>query len=288
MTNTRYRGATAEGHASTNHGAPAPDEEHARLVPQMRHPPRGDAHPALDDARIKMLERQARKEAAQREEEAAEARSDEPVEVGSFVFVRQAESDMTAGFAQPLVLCLVVGISAAVPSVCSGSGGGSGGGSGDGSGNCSGDGSGNGSASANASGSGSGSNGSTDHEDELSVQYMTSSGYDNQYRPAVMTNTDVKAHNKNQSVGSKLPQNTVWTGQVKRGNVVIANVVTTHNKVGTGVHATASLITAFSDVLAPARRSTLGFKIDGYTTKRVLRGSVVAEYEKYNTSKSRK
>jgi hypothetical protein len=101
-----------------------------------------------------------------------------------------------------------------------------------------------------------------------------------------MSDADVKVHNADKQAQNQLPigKNAVWIGHVKRGSVVIENVVTPKNKTGKGGNATATPTSAYPAVLAKNRQDSYSFKIDAYTTKRMLRNTPVVEYDKYKSS----
>jgi hypothetical protein len=219
------------------------------LVTQTYHPARGAA-PARNAATVSREERGSRVEVQRQADEAAEQRADEPVCVGSLVFVRTCTDEASRAFPQPLVLGLVKQV-------------------------------------LSASSAGSSQSGSTDPADELVLQYCTSSGYDKSYMPAIMTDADVAAFNRGtEHEQDKLPLNSVWTATVSRGTVAIANVVTNKNKRGIGKSATAKFLNAFPDVF-PGGRVTKKhkFTVDGHTTRLMLKSMPSAAYEHHSSTK---
>jgi hypothetical protein len=236
----RYRGYHAEIAAAVNDGDGGDadnDTAPIQLVQIVRQPARGNV-PQGDAAVIRREMVHADAARSQRDEEAAEVRSDEPVHVGSFVFVVLAHEDRRGGFMQPFSLALVTQIEFATPTVSTADG----------------------------------EQGSVDHSDTLHVQYLTATGYDKMYAPAVMTDEDAATE--------KLVKNSVCAGVASRGQVAIANVVTNRNKVGGGAAVTFNKTAAFPLTFArgfvPAHHKC---KLCGYTTMKSLRSHPGAMFE---------
>jgi hypothetical protein len=157
------------------------EEENVELVQVIRQPPRGDrAGRTLSviaaETRIVATAVEARFEAA------AEVRSDEPVEAGSFVFISLVPEDRVGGFMQPFALALVTEVQLITP------------------------------RQEDAV-----EEGSVDHADTLLVQYLTASAYDKQYLPAVMTDNDAAAAGVQKN---SIHSGKVRRGQVAVANVI--------------------------------------------------------------------
>ena len=200
----RYRGFAAENpdratagvsNASVRSGAAEGwrrPEWDVEQVQQVRYPA-GDGHVTETSATIRRKEAEQSKLLVRDARFKAATGTDLPVDIGSFVFVRRkaAVGTAVAGvFQQPLALALVYGVCNAegAPKRCG--------------------------------------KGATAANDRLDVQFFVSSGYENQYKPAVMTDAD--------AICSALPKGTVHSGTVERGDVVMLNVITSRNKDGAG------------------------------------------------------
>ena len=145
----RYRGYEAEHPQNVEEVSPM-DQGITDRVNLMEHPARGE-HPGRDSKAISKDERTARRATASQKIAEAELRSDEPVEVGSLVFVRGA--DRSEWFPQPLQLALVTQIEFHDDADTE--------------------------------------KGSSNHEDQLTLQFLANkSGYDKMYVPAVMADVD--------------------------------------------------------------------------------------------------
>jgi hypothetical protein len=75
-----------------------------------------------------------------------------------------------------------------------------------------------------------------------------------------MSGSDVKVYNADKQAQNEVRKNAVWTGHVKRGSVVIANVVMSKNKTGKGSNATATPTSAYPAVLATNKQNSYSFK----------------------------
>ena len=187
----------------------------------------GTRHAAVTDASIRAAEKAQKTAVEDKERTAAEHRSDEPVLVGSLVYLVQHKQDVRPGFTQPLLLALVTDIKYKENKEEQ--------------------------------------VGSVDPEDLLEVQYCTASAYDKQYRPAWITDADARKQ--------QLPKGSIMCGSASRFEVAIANVVTAMNKEGSGQSAVATLINPF------VCYSRCKFKIDGYTTKQLLKTHPLAGFD---------
>lgn len=182
------------------------DREGVQLVMH----PAGGGYEAVTRETIKAAEKVQLKKYEAEQANAEAWRSDEPVCVGTFVYLVQHPSDIHGAFSQPLVLALVTAIERA-----------------------------NGEADD-------GEEGSTNPDDQLLVQYCTASAYDRDYRVATKREEQSTARGSRGKGRKNRGRIVVWTGTVRREAVTIANVVTSKNKEGAGQSATAKKVMPFN------------------------------------------
>ena len=182
------------------------DREGVQLVMH----PAGGGYEAVTRETIKAAEKVQLKKYEAEQANAEAWRSDEPVCVGTFVYLVQHPSDIHGAFSQPLILALVTEIERA-----------------------------NGEADD-------GEEGSTNPDDQLLVQYCTASAYDRDYRVATKREEQSTARGSRGKGRKNRGRIVVWTGTVRREAVTIANVVTSKNKEGAGQSATAKKVMPFN------------------------------------------
>lgn len=102
---------------------------------------------------------------------------------------------------------------------------------------------------------------SIDHDDVLSVQYMTAPKYTANYTPAIMADADSRAN--------KCKKNSVWTGSIARGNVAIVNVGFTSKK---------KVPTAFPSTIRGRVPKQFTYKLDK-KSKSILQANEDAKYD---------
>jgi hypothetical protein len=239
----RFRGHDAEHIAGDEQGNLGDMEcgvdQEEESVQVIRQPARGGDWPERTLNVIAADSRRVANVVAGRALAAAELRSDEPVETGSFVFIALTPEGMVGGFTQPLALVLVTNVQFATP------------------------------READVE-----EEGSVNHDDTLVVQYLTATGYNKLYAPAVMVDVDAERAN--------LPKNSIHSGTILRGQVAIANVITNANKVGTGRNATFEPTKPYPAIFpggqVPGR---FKFRLDGMTTIASLKTHAAADFAQH-------